>query len=210
MQGGAKPPGPLAFEPIDPQKRQISRQPPPATEPALWGWSIGNRGGGHLCTYKLGSDYELADGGSGRRSADSTIFAASGSPVSRPCAPASLPRQVRTLGEHLMHGLRYRILAGTALALILAVPMVGLAQGPNKMAPAPHALPPPVSFLCRATPTPGPRPRRGRAGGARPPPAPRARRACGAGLNPSACRRPGGHDGAARPGRSSGIARSRR
>src|SRR5215475_13826504 len=46
MQGGAKPPGPLAFEPIDPPKRQISRQPPPATEPALWGWSIGNRGGG--------------------------------------------------------------------------------------------------------------------------------------------------------------------
>src|SRR5215470_8440337 len=105
---------PIAFEPIDPPKRQISRQPPPAREPALWGWSIGNRGGGHSCTYKLGSDDELADGGSGRRSADSTNFAASGSPVSCPCAAASLPRQVRTLGEHLMHGLRYdRILAGT-------------------------------------------------------------------------------------------------
>src|SRR5262249_6759676 len=46
MRGSAKPPGSLAFEPIDPPKRQISRQPPPATEPALWGWSIGNRGGG--------------------------------------------------------------------------------------------------------------------------------------------------------------------
>src|SRR5262249_34657545 len=94
MQGGAKPPGPLAFEPIDPPKRQISRQPPPATEPALWGRAIGNRGGGHSCTYKLGSDYELADGAPGGRSADSTIFAASGSPVSRRCAAASLPRQV--------------------------------------------------------------------------------------------------------------------
>src|SRR6266487_1734013 len=143
MQGSTKPLGPLAFEPIDPPKRQIGRQPPPATEPALWGWSIGNRGGGHSCKYKLGSDYELADGGSGRRSADSTIFAASGSPMSRPCAAASLPRQVRTFGEHLMHGLRYdRILAGTALALILAVPMVGLAQGPNKMAPAATAASP--------------------------------------------------------------------
>src|SRR5215468_7575412 len=58
----------------------VARQPPPAREPALWGWSIGNRGGGHSCTYKLGSDDELADGGSGRRSADSTNFAASGSP----------------------------------------------------------------------------------------------------------------------------------
>src|SRR5215510_13059903 len=85
MQGRPKPPGPPAFEPIDPPKRQISRQPPAATEPALWGWLIGNRGGGRSCTCKLGSDYELADGGSGRRrSADSTIFTASGSPVSPP------------------------------------------------------------------------------------------------------------------------------
>src|SRR5262245_16055757 len=158
MQGRPKPPGPPAFEPIDPPKRQISRQPPPATEPALWGWSIGNRGGGHSCTYKLGSEYEFADGGSGRRSADSTIFAASGSPVSRPCAAASLPRQVRTLGEHLMHGLRYRILAGTALALILAVPMVGLAQGPNKTAPAPTTASPPAALAVGPTATPAPAP----------------------------------------------------
>src|SRR5262245_59997401 len=156
MQGRPKPPGPPAFEPIDPPKRQISRQPPSATEPALWEWLIGNRGGGRSCTCKLGSDYELADGGSGRRSADSTIFAASGSPVSRPCAAASLPRQVRTLGEHLMHGLRYRILAGTALALILAVPMVGLAQGPNKMAPAPTTASPPAALPVEQAAPPAP------------------------------------------------------
>src|SRR5262245_64755350 len=46
MQGRPKPPGPPAFEPIDAPKRQISRQPPSATEPALWEWLIGNRGGG--------------------------------------------------------------------------------------------------------------------------------------------------------------------
>src|SRR5262245_50348925 len=159
MQGSAKPPGPLAFEPIDPPKRQISRQPPPATEPALRGWSIGNRGGGHSCTFKLGSDYELADGGSGRRSADSTIFAASGSPASRACAAGSLPRQIRILGEHLMHGLRYdRILAGTALALILAIPMVGLAQGPGKMAPAPTTASPPAALPVEQVVPPAPAP----------------------------------------------------
>src|SRR5215475_7082153 len=90
MQGGAKPPGPLAFEPTDPPKRQISRQPPPAREPALWGWSIGNRGGGHSCTYKLSSDDELADGGSGRRSADSTILQRPAHPASRACAAGSV------------------------------------------------------------------------------------------------------------------------
>src|SRR6516165_3681646 len=159
MQGGAKPPGPLAFEPIAPPKRQIvdSHRRRPSRH-CGGGRSVTGEGG-RLCTYKLGSDYELADGGSGRRSADSTIFAASGSPVSRPCAPASLPRQVRTLGEHLMHGLRYRILAGTALALILAVPMVGLAQGPNKMAPAPTTASPPAALSVEQTATPAPAPR---------------------------------------------------
>ena len=45
-----------------------------------------------------------------------------------------------------MHGFRYdRILAGTALALILAIPMVGLAQGPSKMAPAPTTASPPAA-----------------------------------------------------------------
>src|SRR6516165_316916 len=158
MQGGAKPPGPLAFEPIAPPKRQIvdSHRRRPSRH-CGGGRSVTGEGG-RLCTYKLGSDYELADGGSGRRSADSTIFAASGSPVSRPCAPASLPRQVRTLGEHLMHGLRYRILAGTALALILAVPMVGLAQGPNKLAPAPTTASPPAALSVEQTATPAPAP----------------------------------------------------
>src|SRR5262249_57730645 len=74
----------------------------------------------------------------------------------RPCAAASLPRQVRTLGEHLMHGLRYRILAGTALALILAVPMVGLAQGPNKMAPAPTTASPPAALPVEQAAPPAP------------------------------------------------------
>src|SRR5262252_651050 len=45
-----------------------------------------------------------------------------------------------------MHGFRYdRILAGTALALILAIPMVGLAQGPSKMAPGPTTASPPAA-----------------------------------------------------------------
>src|SRR5262249_57339345 len=63
------------------------------------------------------------------------------------------------LGESLMHGFRYdRILAGTALALILAIPMVGLAQGPNKMAPAPTTASPPAALPVEeaATPTPAP------------------------------------------------------
>ncbi len=56
-----------------------------------------------------------------------------------------------------MHGLRYdRILAGTALALILAVPMVGLAQGPNKMAPAPTTASPPAALPVEQTATPAP------------------------------------------------------
>jgi len=42
-----------------------------------------------------------------------------------------------------MNGLRYdRILAGTALALILAIPVGGLAQNPNKIPPAPTAASP--------------------------------------------------------------------
>src|SRR5262249_15688363 len=61
-----------------------------------------------------------------------------------------------TLGEHLMHGLRYRILAGTALALILAVPMVGLAQGPNKMAPAPTTASPPAALPVEQAAPPAP------------------------------------------------------
>src|SRR6516162_7339238 len=157
MQGGAKPPGPLAFEPIDPPKRQIVDSHRRRGSRHCGGWSIGNRGGGHSCTYKLGSDYELADGGSGRRSADSTIFAASGSPVSR--VRGSEPSTTSsTFGEHLMHGLRYRILAGTALALILAVPMVGLAEGPNKMAPAPTTASPPAALPVEQTATPAPAP----------------------------------------------------
>src|SRR3989454_1419865 len=56
-----------------------------------------------------------------------------------------------------MHGFRYdRILAGTALALILAVPMVGLAQGPNKMAPAPTTASPPAALPVEQTATPAP------------------------------------------------------
>jgi murein L,D-transpeptidase YcbB/YkuD len=57
-----------------------------------------------------------------------------------------------------MHGLRYRILAGTALALILAVPMVGLAQGPNKMAPAPTTASPPAALSVEPTAAPAPAP----------------------------------------------------
>src|SRR5262249_17934752 len=79
-----------------------------------------------------------------------------------------------TLGEHLMHGLRYRILAGTALALILAVPMVGLAQGPNKMAPAPTTASPPAALPVEHTATPAPASPAEQA--ARPPRAPPRRR----------------------------------
>src|SRR5262245_56213941 len=57
-----------------------------------------------------------------------------------------------------MHGLRYRILAGTALAVILAVPMVGLAQGPNKMAPAPTTASPSAALPVEQTATPAPAP----------------------------------------------------
>src|SRR5262249_35454923 len=53
-----------------------------------------------------------------------------------------------------MHGLRYRILAGTALTVTLAVPMVGLAQGPNKMAPAPTTVSPPAALPVEQTATP--------------------------------------------------------
>jgi murein L,D-transpeptidase YcbB/YkuD len=56
-----------------------------------------------------------------------------------------------------MHGFRYdRILAGTALALILAIPMVGLAQGPNKMAPAPTTASPPAASPVEEAATPAP------------------------------------------------------
>ena len=58
-----------------------------------------------------------------------------------------------------MHGFRYdRILAGTALALILAIPMVGLAQGPNKMAPAPTTASPPAASPLEEAATPAPAP----------------------------------------------------
>jgi murein L,D-transpeptidase YcbB/YkuD len=58
-----------------------------------------------------------------------------------------------------MHGFRYdRILAGTALALILAIPMVGLAQGPNKMAPAPTTASPPAASPVEEAATPAPAP----------------------------------------------------
>jgi murein L,D-transpeptidase YcbB/YkuD len=56
-----------------------------------------------------------------------------------------------------MHGFRYdRILAGTALALILAIPMVGLAQGPSKMAPAPTTASPPAASPVEEAATPAP------------------------------------------------------
>jgi murein L,D-transpeptidase YcbB/YkuD len=52
-----------------------------------------------------------------------------------------------------MHGFRYdRILAGTALALILAIPMVGLAQDPNKTAPAPTTASPTTASPAAASP----------------------------------------------------------
>jgi murein L,D-transpeptidase YcbB/YkuD len=58
-----------------------------------------------------------------------------------------------------MHGFRYdRILAGTALALILAIPMVGLAQGPSKMAPAPTTASPPAASPVEEAATPAPAP----------------------------------------------------
>ncbi|HVI68260.1 MAG TPA: L,D-transpeptidase family protein, partial [Bradyrhizobium sp.] len=58
-----------------------------------------------------------------------------------------------------MHGFRYdRILAGTALALILAIPMVGLAQGPSKMAPAPTTTSPPAASPVEEAATPAPAP----------------------------------------------------
>jgi murein L,D-transpeptidase YcbB/YkuD len=58
-----------------------------------------------------------------------------------------------------MHGFRYdRILAGTALALILAIPMVGLAQGPSKMAPAPTTASPPAAPPVEEAATPAPAP----------------------------------------------------
>src|SRR5215470_7679970 len=58
-----------------------------------------------------------------------------------------------------MHGFRYdRILAGTALALILAIPMVGLAQGPNKTAPAPTTASPPAASPVEEAATPAPAP----------------------------------------------------
>ena len=58
-----------------------------------------------------------------------------------------------------MHGFRYdRILAGTALALILAIPMVGLAQGPNKVAPAPTTASPPAASPVEEAATPAPAP----------------------------------------------------
>jgi murein L,D-transpeptidase YcbB/YkuD len=58
-----------------------------------------------------------------------------------------------------MHGFRYdRILAGTALALILAIPMVGLAQGPNKMAPAPTTASPPAASPVEEAATAAPAP----------------------------------------------------
>src|SRR5262249_7263547 len=105
--GPAQPPDPsLAFEPIGPPARPISRQPSPATEPAV-GWrSIGNRGGGP-CTYKRGSDDEFGSPTAkwAWRCWHSTIFAASGSPGSRLRARAKdLPRQQVHLLGRISHG----------------------------------------------------------------------------------------------------------
>src|SRR5262249_61514106 len=64
------------------------------------------------------------------------------------------------LGESLMHGFRYdRILAGTALALILAIPMVGLAQDPNKTPPAPTTASPSAASPVQQAPPPSLPPR---------------------------------------------------
>src|SRR5262249_27036380 len=66
--------------------------------------------------------------------------------LDRACArgPRTFHDKFTSWGEYLMNGLRYdRILAGTALALILAIPMGGLlAQDPNKIGPAPTAAAP--------------------------------------------------------------------
>src|SRR5215831_2090120 len=66
--------------------------------------------------------------------------------LDRACArgPRTFHDKFTSWGEYLMNGLRYdRILAGTALALILAIPMGGLlAQDPNKIGPAPVAASP--------------------------------------------------------------------
>src|SRR5262245_23639736 len=66
--------------------------------------------------------------------------------LDRACArgPRTFHDKFTSWGEYLMNGLRYdRILAGTALALILAIPMGGLlAQDPDKTAPTPTAAAP--------------------------------------------------------------------
>src|SRR5262249_31415492 len=120
--------------------------------------------------------------------------------LDRACArgPRTFHDKFTSWGEYLMNGLRYdRILAGTALALILAIPMGGLlAQDPNKIAPAPTAAAP-----VEQTAAPAPAPP-----AAAPGPAPPARGV----RTPTPARRSGGRGGAARPSRSSGSARPRR
>src|SRR6516165_3059094 len=157
MQGGAKPPGPLAFEPIDPPKRQIvdSHRRRPSRH-CGGGRSVTGEGGTHAHTSWALTTSSLT----AVRAVAVLIPRSLQHPAHRcrACAAASLPRQVPPFGEHLMHGLRYRILAGTALALILAVPMVGLAEGPNKMAPAPTTASPPAALPVEQTATPAPAP----------------------------------------------------
>src|SRR5499427_8155013 len=130
---------PIAFEPIEPPKRQISRQPPPAREPALWGWSVIGEGGTHAHTsWALTTSSPTAV-----RAVAVRIPRFCSVRLTRHRARARRGASTTILGESLMHGFRYdRILAGTALALILAIPMVGLAQDPNKAAPAPTTASP--------------------------------------------------------------------
>src|SRR5262252_2061089 len=133
---------PIAFEPIEPPKRQISRQPPPAREPALWGWSVIGEGGTHAHTsWALTTSSPTAV-----RAVAVRIPRFCSVRLTRHRARARRGASTTILGESLMHGFRYdRILAGTALALILAIPMVGLAQDPNKTAPAPTTASPPAA-----------------------------------------------------------------
>src|SRR6516162_3329475 len=151
MQGGAKPPGPLAFEPIDPPKRQIvdSHRRRPSRH-CGGGRSVTGEGGAYAHT-----SWALT---TSSPTAVRAVAVLSPRSLQRPahrCRARARQRafhdKFAPLGEHLMHGLRYRILAGTALALILAVPMVGLAQGPNKMAPAPTTASPPAALSVEPT-----------------------------------------------------------
>jgi murein L,D-transpeptidase YcbB/YkuD len=57
----------------------------------------------------------------------------------------------QTLGKIAMHN-RYRILAGTALALILAAPLVGMAKNSSQVAAVPMAAPPAEQAIPESAP----------------------------------------------------------